>query len=138
LGARGAWTGDGSFAAKDAWPVLYGKGQSPVSAPRTLRAAVTKGQHSAAELVDRYRLRNVGVRNLLVDCVNHRFREQTGATALHCAARVRQAQYLLEAITHSVDRVAMQVAQVGFGSATAFRDHFKQIVGTSPQAFRIA
>jgi methylphosphotriester-DNA--protein-cysteine methyltransferase len=55
-----------------------------------------------------------------------------------CAARVRQAQYLLEAITHSVDRVAMQVAQVGFGSATAFRDHFKQIVGTSPQAFRIA
>jgi hypothetical protein len=47
--ARGAWPGDGSFAARDAWPVLYGMGQFPVSAPRTLRAAVTKGQHSAAE-----------------------------------------------------------------------------------------
>lgn len=87
LGARGAWTGDGSFAARDAWPVLYGKGQSPVSAPRTLRAAVTKGQHSAAEPGDRYRLRNVEVRNLLVDCVNRRFREQTGATALHWLRR---------------------------------------------------
>jgi transcriptional regulator GlxA family with amidase domain len=41
----------------------------------------------------------------------------------------------LEATTHSVNRIAMQV---GFGSATAFRGHFKQIVGTSPQAFRHA
>lgn len=50
-------------------------------------------------------------------------------------ARVRQAQYLLEATAHSPDRIA---AQVGFGSPTAFRERFKRIVGTSPNAYRAA
>lgn len=69
--------------------------------------------------------------------LNRRFREQTGSTPLQWLhrARVRQAQYLLEATTHPVDRIAVQV---GFGSPTAFRDRFKRVIGTSPQAYRRA
>jgi len=69
--------------------------------------------------------------------LNRRFREQTGTTPLQWLhrTRVRQAQYLLEATSHPVDRIA---AQVGFGSPTAFRDRFKRIVGTSPNSYRAA
>jgi transcriptional regulator GlxA family with amidase domain len=69
--------------------------------------------------------------------LNRRFREQTGSTPLQWLhrARIRQAQYLLEATTHPVDRIA---TQVGFGSPTAFRDRFKRVVGTSPHAYRSA
>lgn len=69
--------------------------------------------------------------------LNRRFREQTGTTPLQWLqrARIRQAQYLLEATDHSVERIA---AQVGFGSPTAFRDRFKRIVGTTPHTYRAA
>jgi len=69
--------------------------------------------------------------------LNRRFREQTGTTPLQWLLRnrVRQAQYLLEATDHPVDRIA---AKVGFGSPTTFRDRFKRIVGTSPHTYRAA
>jgi transcriptional regulator GlxA family with amidase domain len=69
--------------------------------------------------------------------LNRRFREQTGTTPLQwlLRSRIRQAQYLLEATGHPVDRIA---TQVGFGSPTAFRDRFKRIVGTSPNTYRAA
>ncbi|MFF5987172.1 GlxA family transcriptional regulator [Prauserella flavalba] len=69
--------------------------------------------------------------------LNRRFREQIGTTPLQwlLRARIRQAQHLLEATTHPVDRIA---TQVGFGSPTAFRDRFKRIVGTNPNAYRAA
>jgi transcriptional regulator GlxA family with amidase domain len=69
--------------------------------------------------------------------LNRRFREQTGTTPLQWLhrVRIRHAQYLLENTTHPVDRIA---SQVGFGSPTAFRDRFKRIVGTSPNAYRTA
>jgi transcriptional regulator GlxA family with amidase domain len=69
--------------------------------------------------------------------LNRRFREQTGTTPLQwlLRTRIRQAQYLLEATDHPVDRIA---TQVGFGSPTAFRDRFKRIVGTNPNAYRAA
>jgi transcriptional regulator GlxA family with amidase domain len=69
--------------------------------------------------------------------LNRRFREQTGTTPLQWLHRVRvhHAQYLLETTTHPVDRIA---GQVGFGSPTAFRDRFKRLTGTSPQAYRRA
>ncbi len=69
--------------------------------------------------------------------LNRRFREQTGTTPLQWLhrARIRQAQYLLEATAHPVDRIG---SQVGFGSPTAFRDRFKRVVGTSPHAYRSA
>nr|WSZ96676.1 helix-turn-helix domain-containing protein [Streptomyces sp. NBC_00857] len=69
--------------------------------------------------------------------LNRRFREQTGSTPLQWLhrARIRRAQYLLEATGHPVDRIA---SEVGFGSPTAFRDRFKRVVGTSPHAYRAA
>ncbi len=69
--------------------------------------------------------------------LNRRFREQTGTSPLQWLhrSRLRQAQYLLETTGHPVERIA---SQVGFGSPTAFRDGFRQLVGTSPQAYRRA
>lgn len=69
--------------------------------------------------------------------LNRRYREQTGTTPLRWLhrSRIRRAQYLLETTGHSVERIAIQV---GFGSPTTFRDRFKRLVGTSPQAYRRA
>ncbi|MFC0554538.1 GlxA family transcriptional regulator [Planotetraspora thailandica] len=66
---------------------------------------------------------------------SRRFREQTGTTPLQwlLRARVRRAQYLLENTDHGVERIA---AQAGFGSPAAFRERFKRVVGTTPQAYR--
>lgn len=64
-----------------------------------------------------------------------RFREQLGTTPLQWLhrARIRQAQHLLETTDHSVERIG---GQVGFGSATTFRDRFKRTTGVSPQTYR--
>ncbi len=69
--------------------------------------------------------------------LNRRFREQTGTTPLQWlhGSRIRRARYLLETTGHSVERIAIQV---GFGSQTTFRDRFKRLIGTSPQAYRRA
>ncbi|WP_344732642.1 GlxA family transcriptional regulator, partial [Spinactinospora alkalitolerans] len=69
--------------------------------------------------------------------LGRRFREQTGTTPLQWLnrARLRRAQHLLETTVHPVERIA---GQVGFGSATTFRDRFKRLVGTSPHAYRRA
>lgn len=68
---------------------------------------------------------------------SRRFREQTGTTPLQwlLRARVRRAQYLLEHTDHSVERIAVRA---GFGSATAFRERFKRVAGTTPHAYRAA
>ncbi|RBQ13807.1 AraC family transcriptional regulator [Spongiactinospora rosea] len=68
---------------------------------------------------------------------SRRFREHTGTTPLQwlLRTRVRRAQYLLEHTDHSVERIA---TQAGFGSATAFRERFKRVAGTTPQAYRTA
>nr|WSY49165.1 helix-turn-helix domain-containing protein [Streptomyces sp. NBC_00886] len=68
---------------------------------------------------------------------SRRFREQTGSTPLQwlLRARVRRAQYLLENSDHTIERIAQQA---GFGSPTAFRERFRRVVGTSPQAYRSA
>lgn len=64
-----------------------------------------------------------------------RFRDQTGTTPVQWLhrARIRQAQHLLETTRHSVERIGRQV---GFGSATTFRDRFKNTTGVSPQTYR--
>jgi transcriptional regulator GlxA family with amidase domain len=46
---------------------------------------------------------------------------------------VRHAQQLLETTGHPVEQIALLV---GLGSPTTFRDRFKRLVGTSPQAYR--
>ena len=68
---------------------------------------------------------------------SRRFREQTGTTPLQWLprARVRRAQYLLETSDRPIERIAQQA---GFGSPTAFRERFRQVVGTTAQAYRSA
>ncbi|WP_245768754.1 GlxA family transcriptional regulator [Stigmatella aurantiaca] len=74
---------------------------------------------------------------LSVRTLNRRFREQTGTTPLQwmLRARVRRAQHLLETSAHPVEAIA---GKVGFGSVTAFREHFHRLVATSPQSYRRA
>ncbi|GCE50300.1 transcriptional regulator GlxA family with amidase domain [Thermosporothrix hazakensis] len=69
--------------------------------------------------------------------LSRRFREQTGTTPLQWLkrARVYRAQTLLETTDHPIEWIG---CQVGFGSATHFRDQFKRLVGISPQAYRHA
>lgn len=83
-------------------------------------------------------LRDIAEHAALSDrTLNRRFREQTGTSPLQWLhrARLRRAQHLLETTGHPVERIA---EQVGFGSATTFRDRFKRVVGTSPQLYRRA
>jgi transcriptional regulator GlxA family with amidase domain len=67
--------------------------------------------------------------------LSRRFREQVGTTPAHwiTVARVRHAQRMLESTNLSIERVA---AEAGFGSSTVLRDHFGQILTTTPQAYR--
>ena len=46
-----------------------------------------------------------------------------------------QAQRLLETTTLSIDRLA---GEVGFGSSAVLREHFAEVLGTSPLAYRRA
>jgi transcriptional regulator GlxA family with amidase domain len=69
--------------------------------------------------------------------LSRRFREQTGTTPLQwlLRARVRRAQQLLEMSAQPIERIA---AASGFTSTAAFRERFRRVVGTSPQAYRRA
>ena len=69
--------------------------------------------------------------------LNRRFREQTGTTPLQWLhrSRLRRAQELLETTDNPIERIG---EMVGFGSQTAFRDGFKELVGISPQTYRRA
>jgi hypothetical protein len=62
------------------WPVLYEMGVFPAAGPHSLQAARTRGQRSIEELVDRHRLRNHEVRDLLVDYIGRRSAEVDYAT----------------------------------------------------------
>ncbi|HEX8858343.1 MAG TPA: hypothetical protein VGC06_04485 [Actinomycetes bacterium] len=63
-----------------AWPLLHDMGRIPAWAPRTLQDARIRGRWSIEELVDRQRLRNRAVRDLLVDYVRRRSPELDYAT----------------------------------------------------------
>ena len=69
--------------------------------------------------------------------LSRRFLEQVGATPAQwiAHARVHYAQRLLETAGLSVEEVA---TEAGFGSAAVLRERFRQIVGTSPTAYRRA
>ncbi|MFF7022248.1 tyrosine-type recombinase/integrase [Streptomyces klenkii] len=74
--AHGVTSGEradsGSYAGTLAWPILHDMGQFPASAPRSFRAAVTRGQISVEEAVDRHHLRNREVRDVLVEYIRRR------------------------------------------------------------------
>ncbi|SDQ86543.1 GlxA family transcriptional regulator [Quadrisphaera sp. DSM 44207] len=69
--------------------------------------------------------------------LSRRFAEQTGTTPLAWLhrARIHRAQHLLETTAHPIERIA---TEVGFASATTFRERFAAVVGTSPAAYRRA
>jgi transcriptional regulator GlxA family with amidase domain len=69
--------------------------------------------------------------------LSRRFRERVGATPAQwiTRARIRRAQRLLESTELAVEGVAVAA---GFGSATVMREHFGDIVGTTPLAYRRA
>lgn len=62
----------GFTAAATAWPVLHDMGRFPPGAPRTLQDAKVRGQQPIEALVDRHRLRNSEVRDLLIDYLRRR------------------------------------------------------------------
>lgn len=67
--------------------------------------------------------------------LSRRFREQVGMSPAQWLgkARVRRAQHLLETTRLSVERIA---AEAGFGSGSVLREHFGNMVGISPAAYR--
>jgi transcriptional regulator GlxA family with amidase domain len=67
--------------------------------------------------------------------LSRRFREQVGMTPAKWLgnARVRRAQQLLEKTDLSIERIA---TEAGFGSASVFREHFGNVTGISPTAYR--
>jgi transcriptional regulator GlxA family with amidase domain len=64
-----------------------------------------------------------------------RFREVTGTTPLRWLhhQRVSRAQELLEVTDLGIDAIAIQV---GFGTATNLRGHFRRLTRTTPAAYR--
>ncbi|MEN3615587.1 helix-turn-helix domain-containing protein [Plantactinospora sp. ZYX-F-223] len=69
--------------------------------------------------------------------LSRHFRDQTGTTPMQWLnrQRIRRAQLLLETSDQRVEHVG---ELVGFTSATAFRERFRQIVGVSPRHYRLA
>ncbi|MDW5328434.1 GlxA family transcriptional regulator [Plantactinospora sp. KLBMP9567] len=69
--------------------------------------------------------------------LSRHFRDQTGSTPMQWLnrQRIRRAQLLLETGDQPVEHVG---DLVGFTSATAFRERFRQIVGVSPRHYRLA
>jgi transcriptional regulator GlxA family with amidase domain len=67
--------------------------------------------------------------------LSRRFLERVGATPAQWInrARIRRAQQLLETTGLSIEEVA---AESGFRSASVLRQHFGEIVGTTPLAYR--
>lgn len=55
------------FAALGAWEILHRMGHFPPGTAPTLRMFIYSGQYTVEELVDRYGIRNAGVRQLLID-----------------------------------------------------------------------
>jgi transcriptional regulator GlxA family with amidase domain len=69
--------------------------------------------------------------------LSRRFREQVGATPAQwvTTSRVRRAQRLLETTGLAVEEIA---TEAGFRSATVLRQHFGEMLGTNPLAYRRA
>lgn len=60
------------LAGHSMWHVLHTMGHFPAATPKTMKAALLRGQRSIEELVGRYPIRNQGVRQLLIDYLTRR------------------------------------------------------------------
>ena len=67
--------------------------------------------------------------------LHRHFLQQTGTTPTRwiLRARISRAQQLLETTAHSIEWVGVES---GFGSTANFREQFRKIIGTSPNAYR--
>jgi len=67
--------------------------------------------------------------------LSRKFKQQVGMTPAQWVimARVRKAQRLLETTDLSIERIA---SEVGMRSPSVLREHFSDLLGTSPQAYR--
>lgn len=69
LGQRGAGS---RFPGHLAWQVLHAMGHFPSQGPATLKAALLTGRLTVQEMVDRYKVRHAGVRQLLIAYLERR------------------------------------------------------------------
>ncbi|MFI9591154.1 tyrosine-type recombinase/integrase [Nonomuraea sp. NPDC052265] len=69
LGARGAGS---RFPGHLAWQVLHAMDHFPSHGPATLKAALLNGRLTVEELVDRYKIRHAGARQLLIAYLERR------------------------------------------------------------------
>ncbi|MCV7411908.1 AraC family transcriptional regulator [Mycobacterium florentinum] len=67
--------------------------------------------------------------------INRRFKLETGQTPMQWVnnVRIRHAQQLLERTADGIESISRQV---GFASATNFREQFRRLSGVSPQGYR--
>ncbi|WP_307530526.1 tyrosine-type recombinase/integrase [Streptomyces umbrinus] len=80
------------FAARVAREVLVEMGHFREGTPHTVRSCFQQGQHSVAALVDRYRIENAAVRQLLIDYLARR-KADTDYTTLDGLARKLAANF---------------------------------------------
>jgi transcriptional regulator GlxA family with amidase domain len=93
-------------------------------------AWIEQNAHRQITLTDVAERASMSVRTL-----NRRFQAETAQTPMQwvTGVRVRHAQELLERSTHGVERVGRDV---GFASATNFREQFRRLSGVAPQSYR--
>ncbi len=81
-GQRGAGS---RFPGHLAWQVLHAMGYFPSGGPATLKAALLTGRLTVQELVDRYKIRHAGVRQLLIAYLDRRKPELDYSTLANLA-----------------------------------------------------
>jgi site-specific recombinase XerD len=76
------------FAGPSAWNILHQMGHFPPETPSTMRAALSRGQLTIEQMVDRYPIRNQAVRQLLIDYFTRRSADTDYASISHMVLEV--------------------------------------------------
>uniref|UniRef100_UPI003F49A141 tyrosine-type recombinase/integrase n=1 Tax=Amycolatopsis sp. CA-096443 TaxID=3239919 RepID=UPI003F49A141 len=76
------------FAGLSAWNILHQMGHFPPETPSTMRAALSRGQLTIEQMVDRYPIRNRSVRQLLIDYFTRRSADTDYASISHMVLEV--------------------------------------------------
>ncbi|MGW4212672.1 tyrosine-type recombinase/integrase [Lentzea sp. NPDC004789] len=76
------------FAGLSAWNILHQMGHFPPGTPSTMRAALSRGQLTIEQLVDRYPIRNQSVRQLLIDYFTRRSADTDYASISHMVLEI--------------------------------------------------
>lgn len=76
------------FAGLSAWNILHQMGHFPSGTPSTMREALSRGQLTIEQMVDRYPIRNQAVRQLLIDYFTRRAADTDYASISHMVLEV--------------------------------------------------